>query len=204
VAGLGSASAEAWRWWRVPRPPPREQDFREIVETNPPDVRWHTPAETARLLSMMTPVNLAKVAEAQRAGGRMVGGVYRRTRPDAEKGKTQRAEVRFDSVAGCLRTPAGGSSRQTILVVEGEQVRSRLLSGRETARLMGLPDSYQLPERYNDAYHLTGDGVVVPAVRHLCRYIFEPILAASAQTSNPAHSPSSAFDPHLSSPPSAL
>lgn len=34
---------------------------------------------------------------------------------------------------------------------------------------MGLPDSYKLPENYNEAYHLTGDGVVVPVVRHLAR-----------------------------------
>ena len=50
----------------------------------------------------------------------MVGAVYRRTRPDENGIKRQRAEVRFDDVAGCLRTPAGGSSRQIILVVEGK------------------------------------------------------------------------------------
>ena len=75
----------------------------------------------------------------------MVGAVYRRTRPDEFGIRRQRAEVRFDDVAGCLRTPSGGSSRQTILVVEGRTVRSRLLSPREAARLMGLDDSYELP-----------------------------------------------------------
>jgi DNA (cytosine-5)-methyltransferase 1 len=40
-----------------------------------------------------------------------------------------------------------------------------------------LPDSYVLPTNYNEAYHLTGDGVVVPVVRHLAENIFEPILA---------------------------
>lgn len=45
------------------------------------------------------------------------------------------------------------------MVVEGEKIRSRLLSPREAARLMGLADSYLLPANYNDAYHLTGDGV---------------------------------------------
>jgi DNA (cytosine-5)-methyltransferase 1 len=109
----------------------------------------------------------------------MVGGVYRRTRDEAGK-KVQRAEVRFDDVAGCLRTPAGGSSRQVILVVEGYRVRSRLVSARETARLMGLGDNYVLPRRYNDAYHLTGDGVAVPVVRHLAKHIFEPLTAALA------------------------
>jgi DNA (cytosine-5)-methyltransferase 1 len=42
---------------------------------------------------------------------------------------------------------------------------------------MGLPDTYKLPVNYNDAYHITGDGVVVPVVRHLASYLFEPILS---------------------------
>ena len=62
------------------------------------------------------------------------------------------------------------------MVVDGNSVRSRLISTRETARLMGLDDSYVLPEKYNEAYHLTGDGVVVPVVRHLAEHIFEPLL----------------------------
>ncbi len=66
-----------------------------------------------------------------------------------------------------------------ILVVDGQSVKARLISSRETARLMGLPDEYKLPENYNEAYHLTGDGVAAPVVRHLAEHIFEPILAAS-------------------------
>ena len=76
----------------------------------------------------------------------MIGTIYKRTRKNEDGGSTQRAEVRFDGVAGCLRTPMGGSSRQTILVVEGNNIRSRLLSPREAARLMGMPDDYQLPD----------------------------------------------------------
>ncbi|WP_308238051.1 DNA cytosine methyltransferase [Phenylobacterium sp. J426] len=79
------------------------------------------------------------------------------------------------SPAACVRLP-GGSSRQVIIVVDGENVRSRLISARETARLMGLPDEYRLPKNYNEAYHLTGDGVAVDVVRHLAHHIFEPLL----------------------------
>jgi DNA (cytosine-5)-methyltransferase 1 len=107
----------------------------------------------------------------------MVGGVYTRTLPNEKGRKVQRAEIRFDDVSGCLRTPAGGSSRQVIVVVDGRSVKARLISSRETARLMGLPDDYKLPENYNEAYHLTGDGVVVPVVRHLAQHIFEPVLS---------------------------
>ncbi|MES2833673.1 MAG: DNA cytosine methyltransferase [Pseudomonadota bacterium] len=164
-------------WWNLAVPVARKAVFADLIEETPDSVDWHTPAETKKLLAMMSKVNKAKVDEAKRAGRRVVGGVYRRTRFDEKGVKVQRAEVRFDDVAGCLRTPAGGSSRQIILVIDGSRVRSRLISARETARLMGLKDDYILPHRYNDAYHLTGDGVAAPVVTHLAREIFEPVLA---------------------------
>jgi len=166
-----------WVWWAIPEPAARNTRFTDLIEDNPASVPWHTRHETARLLAMMSDVNLAKVEEAKRAGRRMVGAIYKRTRLDENGFKVQRAEIRFDDVAGCLRTPAGGSSRQLIMVIDGRSVRSRLISSRETARLMGLPDDYRLPENYNEAYHLTGDGVVVPVVRHLASHVIEPILS---------------------------
>ena len=177
VAGLPPRTRDTFLWWNLPTPEPRSRTFAEEIEEHPVGVAWHSGAETARLLAMMSPVNLAKVEAAKRAGRRMVGGVYRRTRPGGDGAKVQRAEVRFDDVSGCLRTPAGGSSRQTLLVIDGNRVRSRLISARETARLMGLKDDYKLPKNYNEAYHLTGDGVAVDVVRHLARHIFEPIVA---------------------------
>ena len=125
---------------------------------------------------MMSDVNLAKVQTAKASGVKMVGTIYKRTRH--EHGiKVQRAEIRFDDIAGCLRTPAGGSSRQLIMIVEGDKIRSRLISTRETARLMGLPETYQLPDRYNEAYHLTGDGVAVPVVRYIAKHLFEKLIS---------------------------
>lgn len=176
VEGISGRAREGLLWWNVPTPPHRNTTFADMIEENPTGVVWHTPAETKRLLSMMSATNLAKVNAAKRAERRMVGGVYKRTRLDENGVKVQRAEVRFDDIAGCLRTPSGGSSRQTIIVVDGSTVRSRLISSRETARLMGLDDDYKLPKNYNEAYHLTGDGVAVPVVRHLAHHILEPLL----------------------------
>ena len=167
-----------WLWWHMPKPPERRMRFADVIEAKPNSVKWHSAAETRALLSMMSDVNLAKVETAKAAGVAMVGGVYKRTRYHHGI-KVQRAEVRFDDVAGCLRTPAGGSSRQIILVVEGERIRSRLISTRETARLMGLPDSYELPKAYNEAYHLTGDGVAVPVVRYIAKHILEPLVRSA-------------------------
>ncbi len=164
-------------WWSLPEPEAPVAGLASVIEDEPSGVRWHSAAETARLLALMSPKNLAKVEAARRTGERCVGGLYRRTRRDAAGLRVQRAEVRFD-IAGCLRTPGGGSSRQTLLVVEGGRVRSRLMSARETARLMGLPDRYRLPGSYSAACHLTGDGVAVPVVRHLAQGLLEPLLAA--------------------------
>jgi DNA (cytosine-5)-methyltransferase 1 len=181
VKAYGSLSGRAkakWLWWRLPQPKPRRQNFAAIIEDVPEGVAWHTPTETKRLLAMMSAVNFAKVMVAQESGRRVVGAVYKRTRKDEAGRKVQRAEVRFDDVAGCLRTASGGSSRQSIVVIEGKKIRSRLLSPREAARLMGLPDNYILPTKYNDAYHLAGDGVAVPVVRFLSDNILEPALTA--------------------------
>ena len=159
----------------MPTPAHRNTVFADLIEEMPDSVNWHSVAETSKLLGQMSPTNLAKVEAAKRAGRRMVGTVYKRTRNEGGV-KYQRAEVRFDDLAGCLRTPAGGSSRQVIIVVDGDHIRSRLISSRETARLMGLPEHYHLPKNYNEAYHLTGDGVAVPVVRHLAQYVIEPLL----------------------------
>jgi len=175
---LSLKTQQSWIWWSLPSPPKRSIRLKDIIEDNPSSVAWHTPDETAKLLSMMSSVNIAKVDEAKRIGKQVVGTVYKRTRLNENDVKVQRAEVRFDGIAGCLRTSSGGSSRQLVLIVHGQLVRSRLLSSRETARLMGLPDTYQLPKSYNEAYHLTGDGVVVPVVRFIAANILEPIFAS--------------------------
>ncbi len=176
VNGLPDELKRHWVWWSLQPPQPRNIGLADVVESDPPDVSWHTPEQTAKLLAMMSDVNLEKVRAARSRGRTVVGTIYKRTRRDAAGRKVQRAEARFDGIAGCLRTPAGGSSRQLVIVVTRDRVRSRLISTRETARLMGLPDDYVLPENYNEAYHLTGDGVVVPVVRFLSDRLLEPIL----------------------------
>jgi DNA (cytosine-5)-methyltransferase 1 len=185
VAAHGNLPAKVrpdWVWWNLPQPPRRTVSFQDVIEKNPPDVRWFSKEETDRLIAKMSEINRQKLEKAKRAGARVVGGLYRRTRQDESGKRVQRAEIRFDNVSGCLRTPAGGSSRQILLEVNGSSVKARLISSRETARLMGLPDSYKLPANYNEAYHLTGDGVVVPVVRFLAEHLFEPILSASQRT----------------------
>ena len=177
-ARLAGKASAAWVWWRLRAPPMRNSRLVDILEDQPASAAWHTPAQTARLVSIMSPMHQAKLAAAKNSGAVQVGALFRRTRIGDNGARRQRAEVRFDDLAGCLRTPAGGSSRQILVFVRGGEMRSRLLSGREAARLMGLPDDYQLPDRANDALHLIGDGVAVPVVRHLAGHLLARLVRA--------------------------
>jgi DNA (cytosine-5)-methyltransferase 1 len=174
AAALPPDIAERWIWWRLAAPPARNADLAAVLEADA-DVAWHAPARTARWLELMAPLHRARLEARATRADRSVGAVFRRMR--VEQGvRVQRAEVRFDGLAGCLRTPRGGSSRQVIAVVEGGQVRTRLLTPREAARLMGLPESYRLPAAATTALHVAGDGVAVPVVRWLARELLEPLL----------------------------
>jgi DNA (cytosine-5)-methyltransferase 1 len=175
AAALPEDLGRHWIWWRLDAPPRRNTDLASLLEPDG-EADWREPAQTARLVSLMAPLHRARLEAITKDGRRAVGAVFRRTRQENGQ-RVQRAEARFDGLAGCLRTPRGGSSRQTILVVDKGQVRSRLLSPREAARLMGLPETYKLPRPATSALHLAGDGVCVPVVRWLAQRLLEPLLS---------------------------
>ena len=168
-ARLPEALKAEWVWWSLPTPPARNADLAALLEDDGA-VAWNPAARTAKLIEQMTPLHRARLEAADRT----VGAVYRRTR-----GGSPKAEVRTDGLAGCLRTARGGSSRQQIVVAQDGKIRSRLLTPREGARLMGLPEGYRLPEGSTNAFHVLGDGVAVPVVRWLAAHLLEPLLRDS-------------------------
>ena len=175
---LSPHARDLWRWWRLPIPSTAVVAVEDLIEDDLADDRWNSSDETQRLLAMMTERNLNKVRHAVEQG-LSVGFLYKRVRAGV-----QRAEVRFDGIAGCLRTPQGGSSRQTVLIVSDGEIRSRLLSPREAARLMGVPDDFWLPVQYNDAYRAMGDGVAVPVVRWLSDSLLLPLAETSRRSAS--------------------
>jgi DNA (cytosine-5)-methyltransferase 1 len=168
-----------WIWWPVPEPSRRNASLADVLAPDE-EAEWLSPARTERLVSLMAEVHRRKLDRALEAGDRRVGAAFRRTRIEQGR-RMQRTEARFDGLAGCLRTPAGGSSRQFVLVVKDRQVRGRLLGAREAARLMGLPEDYRLPGSATAALHLAGDGVACPVVRHLAQHVLEPLLDRQAR-----------------------
>ena len=148
-----AAGLADWIWWKAPQPPARSVTLESILETAPVDE-----AVMARNMALLSPRHEAMLAGMEDA----VACGYRRTRNGE-----QVLELRFDGLAGCLRTPEGGSSRQFVLIKKQGEIALRLLSVREAARLMGAPDAFVLPERYNDGYKAMGDAVAAPIARFL-------------------------------------
>lgn len=124
---------------------------------------------------MMRESHLNRLAAAKAEARPMIGSLYLRMRPNGDNRNVQRAEIAFGSTLGCLRTPKGGASRPRIIVVEGERVRTRLLTITEAARLMGLEESFILPETYHECFRMIGDGVVPAVVRFLADRLLEPL-----------------------------
>nr|WP_314437519.1 DNA cytosine methyltransferase [uncultured Brevundimonas sp.] len=169
---LPQAVREAWAWWSMPAPSRRNLDLDALLEPDS-QVKWLEDAND--LLALASPLHRARLDAALASGQRRVGAAYRRVR--TENGvKVQRLEIRFDGLAGCLRTPAGGSSRQYVVVCDDGRIRVRRLTGREAARLMGVSDDYQLPKSQSAALKLMGDAVAVPVVRALTEGLLAPAL----------------------------
>jgi DNA (cytosine-5)-methyltransferase 1 len=161
-----------WRWINARPAPARSLMLADILER---DLAFDPTADTRTLLAAMAPAQARALAALRRSGESHIGAGFRRVR--VEDGvKKVRFEARFDGLAGCIRTPAGGSSRQVIFKVDKGRVRSRLMSPREAARAMGLPDDYALPVGATAALKLIGDGVSPPVVRWLAARLLEPAL----------------------------
>ncbi len=163
-----------WVWWSLPAQTEHVQRFANLCEIDAP---CDPSAKTEELLGMLSDRNRTKLKMAVRSGTLLIGTGYRRTRATDGKGKAQRLEVRFDGLAGCLRTPNGGSSRQVVLIINKGRVRSRLMTVRECARLMGANDEFQLPGSYNDGYRAMGDAVAVPVTQFLAKHLLAPLAS---------------------------
>ncbi|MDG3007538.1 DNA cytosine methyltransferase [Paludisphaera mucosa] len=132
---------------------------------------WWDAAAVSRHRDMMHDRHRERIDATAASGGSFVGTIYRRKRD----GRT-RAEVRFDGVAGCLRTPRGGSAKQIVIVVEAGRIRMRWMSPREYARLQGAPEFPLVSNTIQNLFGF-GDAVCVPAVQWIDRHVLSPAFA---------------------------
>lgn len=181
---LSEVAKAAWVWWSLPAPPRRNLDLSALLEPDA-SMEWFADDQTEALLALTAPLHRDRLEAARASGERRVAAAFRRVRIEQGR-KVQRLELRLDGLAGCLRTPSGGSSRQYVIVCNGGIVRARRLTGREAARLMGVPDSYVLPLSQTAALKLMGDAVAVPVVRALSDGLLRPALEGRAVSPSPA------------------
>ncbi|MGZ0656005.1 DNA cytosine methyltransferase [Coraliomargarita sp. W4R72] len=123
---------------------------------------WWSDERSAKLFNQMSDRHRATLLEMSEQEEWSYGTVFRRMR----KGRSM-AEMRTDGIAGCLRTPRGGSSKQIVICAGFGQWRVRLLTPREYARLQGVRESFELPDNANKGYFAMGDAVCVPAIEYL-------------------------------------
>ena len=162
-----SQRIDNFTFWNIAQPKKTSATLSDLIDFTVP---YDNEKTIERNLALITEKHWQKVKNAEAQGNKVFAG-YKRTR----NGK-QCLELRTDGIAGCLRTPAGGSSRQHLLIATESGYKTRLLSIKEAAQLMGARKSYKFPGSYNDGYKAIGDAVAVPVVKHLADCLLEPIL----------------------------
>ena len=180
--------ADTARWATVEAQNPCQAAYElsEVIDFDESQLWWDD-SRLARHVAMLTDRHRQQIeALRSESEGRFAMTAYRRMR-----GGKQRLEVRFDGVAGCLRTPRGGSAKQIVVVVDGGELRMRWMTPREYARLQGVGD-YVLPENTIQGLFGFGDAVCVPAVRWIDQAFLTPVFNA-AQSSSSAHDARSIF-----------
>ena len=136
---------------------------------------WWDETRVADHRAMMHGYHRTTVDAHVAAGHTWVGTIYRRTR----RGEV-RAEVRFDGVAGCLRTTKGGSARQIVCAAIDGRLRMRWMSPREYARLQGAGDFVLDGSTDHQAMFGFGDAVCVPVVQWIDEQVLTPFHNAAA------------------------
>ncbi len=168
-------------WFTLPLMPPKAQPTKlvDLIDLDDGQDWWD--AERVRIhYERMHDYCRVKFDEMIKSKATFVSTAYRRTRK-----AVVRTEVRFDGVAGCLRTTKGGSARQIVIAVKDGKLMIRWMSPREYARLQGA-GNYKLAGRNeNQQMFGFGDAVCVPVIS----WIDENVLTPLYETAKPVKSP---------------
>lgn len=168
-----------WQIRNLPEPPVRRKNLENILEDlSEASEEWWSDDRAVYLLNQMSPKHRA-IADRMIAGDNWsYGTVFRRVRNERSM-----AELRTDGIAGCLRTPRGGSGRQILFKAGKGEYHVRLVTPRECARLMGA-DNFKIKAETNQALFGFGDAVCVPAIRWIAENYLNPVWNELYATEN--------------------
>jgi DNA (cytosine-5)-methyltransferase 1 len=159
----------------LPVPVPLQDGRRlsDVVERlDPRDERWWDGERLRKFLGSLAPIHRSRLDSLRQGGAPQWRTAYRRTRKGVAVW-----EIRSDDISGCLRTARGGSSRQAVVEVSGDDVRVRWMTPREYGRLQGVTDQFDY-SAVTDAQALFGfgDAVCVPVVAWLAQHALVPAV----------------------------
>ncbi|MFO0900235.1 MAG: DNA (cytosine-5-)-methyltransferase [Pirellulales bacterium] len=162
-----------WDLQPLPDPPDGALALKDILEDLPDSSdEWWSEDRAGYFMQQLSDRHLEEA-------NRMIAGrsisyatAFRRMR-----NKKSMAELRTDGIAGCLRTPRGGSARQILFKAGKNRYQVRLLTARECARLQGVRDDYgfRADVPLNRALFGFGDAVCVPVIEWIAEHYLNPI-----------------------------
>lgn len=173
--------ATGWVAFPLPPMPPVRTDIAAFIDTNA-EQAWWSEEETTKHLNRTSESHREQIEQLQLSGQIWIGTGFRRIREG-----TTRVEVRFDGIAGCLRTANGGSARQIVLMIEGDSIKMRWMTPREYARLQGAPD-FNIQRGVNQSLTGFGDGVCVPVIKWIDTHVLSSVCA-QAEAAQPMPQP---------------
>ena len=158
-----------WSLRDLPKITPTRKRLAGIIENLRADSPYWWSKQRAEYLLNQMSAKHRLIADKMIAGKKITcGTAFRRVR----SGRSM-AELRTDGIAGCLRTPRGGSGRQILFVAGKGKYAVRLLTPTECARLMGAGD-FKISVPLNQALFGFGDAVCVPVIRWIAENYLTP------------------------------
>jgi DNA (cytosine-5)-methyltransferase 1 len=164
-----------WVPLQLPQLPRENRDLDRCIDTDDSE-EWWSERRVKKHLDEMHHTHLRRISTLKKGDIVSVGTIYRRVR----EGKS-RSEIRTDGLAGCLRTPRGGSSKQIVFTAGQGKIRMRWMSPREYARLQGCPD-FPIEVTRNEALWGFGDAVCVPVIGWIADNVLTQLFTTSSQS----------------------
>ena len=151
-----------WYFHDLPNLPVRTMTLNEVIDTAE---EWWPKQRTALLLGQLHSYHEDLLEAAKNKDEYSYYPAFRRMRVrDGRKQST--VELRTDGIAGCLRTPKGGSARQILVRAGKDKIDARLINGKEAALLMGAYNYNIHPDfSLNQTLFGFGDAVCVSVLQ---------------------------------------